>query len=231
MLIIRGMDKIRRHHNILKRQLIQDVVGLRSNVLDVGCGFGGDLQKWQALDTKLTACDPEPSAIQEAHKRTRNIKYHLVRLLIGDITACPMEKFDVVCFNFSIHYIFQSEYLFKVSIENIIDRMTPGGKLIGCIPDSDMILMKTPFRDPLGNFFTRDEKTGHGRFGEKLFVHLVETPFYQNGPRPEPIGYKDLLVSALKSRGVHLISWEPLDPEAKYDITKMYSKFIFVREM
>lgn len=222
------MEKIRRHHNHLKRQLIQEVVGPSSNVLDVGCGFGGDLQKWQAINTKLTACDPDLSAIEEAKRRTRNIKYQ-VRLIVGDITACPMEKFDVICFNFSIHYIFQNEYLFKVSIENIVERLRPGGKLIGCIPDSDMIIMKTPFKDNLGNFFTRNENTGHGRFGEKLFVQLVDTPFYRNGPRPEPIGYKDLLVNALEKYGVHLVLWKPLDPGATYDITKMYSRFIFVR--
>ena len=224
------MEKIRRHHNLLKRQLITDAVGSSSNVLDVGCGFGGDLQKWQAQGVKLTACDPDPSAIQEALKRSRNIKYN-IRLLVGDVSACPREEFDVVCFNFSIHYIFQSEYLFKVSINNIVERIKPGGKLIGCIPDSDMILMKAPFKDQFGNFFDRDERTGYGRFGERLFVRLVDTPFYRNGPRPEPIGYKDLLVSALEKHGVHLISWEPLDSTAKHDITKLYSKFIFVREM
>ena len=201
------MEKIRKHHNLLKRRLIQDTVNPESNVLDVGCGFGGDLHKWQSLNTWLTACDPEPSAIQEAHKRSGNIKYQ-VRLLVGDITACPIELFDVVCFNFSLHYIFQSEQLFRTSIEHIVNRMRPGGKLIGCIPDSDMIIMNTPFRDSLGNFFTRDERT-----------------------RPEPIGYKDLLITALKSRGVHLVQWSPLDPEATYDITRMYSRFIFVREM
>lgn len=224
------MERIRKHHNLLKRQLIQDVVCPESNVLDVGCGFGGDLHKWQALNTRLTACDPEPSAIQEAHNRTRNIKYQ-VRLLVGDITACPIELFDVVCFNFSLHYIFQSEQLFRTSIEHIVNRLRPGGKLIGCIPDSDMIIMKTPFKDSLGNFFTRDDRTGHGRFGEKLFVQLVDTPFYKNGARPEPIGYKDLLITALKSHGVHLVQWSPLDPVGTYDITKMYSRFIFVREM
>ena len=224
------MEKIRRHHNLLKRQLIQDVVGQSSTVLDVGCGFGGDLQKWQSLNTKLTACDPDPSAIEEAIRRVKNLKYP-VRLMVGDITTCPMEQFDVVCFNFSIHYIFQSEYLFKVSVENIVKRIRPGGKLIGCVPDSDMIIMNTPFSDSLGNFFTRNESTGHGRFGEKLFVRLVDTPFYRNGARPEPIGYKDQLITALESRGVHLVAWQPLDKKGTYDITKMYSKFIFVREM
>jgi SAM-dependent methyltransferase len=224
------MEKIRRHHNLLKRQLLNDVVGPNSNVLDVGCGFGGDLNKWQSLNTRLTACDPDPSAVEEAYRRTKNLKYP-VRLLVGDITTCPLERFDVICFNFSIHYIFQTELLFKVSVENIVKRIQPGGKLIGCIPDSDMIIMNTPFRDKLGNIFTRSESTGNGRFGEKLFVHLVDTPFYRNGARPEPIGYKDQLITALEACGVHLVAWQPLDKKGIYDISRMYSKFIFVREM
>ena len=224
------MDKIRKHHNLLKRRLIQDTVLVGSSVLDVGCGFGGDLHKWQSIGVELTACDPDPLAIQEAQKRLRTMKYH-VRLMVGDITSCPRETFDIVCFNFSIHYIFSNEYLFNVSINSIVDRMKPGGKLIGCIPDSDMIVMKTPFRDSLGNFFDCDERSGNGRFGEKLFVQLVDTPFYRHGPRPEPIGYKDTLVTALTSRGVHLVSWRPFDVSAMYDITKMYSTFIFVRDL
>jgi hypothetical protein len=104
--------------------------------------------------------------------------------------------------------------------------LKPGGRLIGCIPDSESILMETPLRDELGNYIIRNESTGHGNFGEKVFVYLADTPFYKDGPKPEPIAYKDLLVTHLEELGIYKHSWEPLD---NYKISKLYSAFIFIR--
>jgi SAM-dependent methyltransferase len=224
------MDRVRKHHNLLKRHFIHNAVDIGSTVLDVGCGFGGDLHKWQSVDAKLTACDPDPLAIQEARKRLENIQY-AVCLSVGDICSCPFVLYDVVCFNFSLHYIFKSESVFQMSIRNIVERIKPGGKLIGCIPDSDMILMNTPFKDSFGNFFKYGVRPALGRLGDELYVFLAGTPFYKSGFKPEPIGYRDRLVMALQTYGVNLVSWTPFDPEGTYEITKMYSKFIFVREL
>ena len=86
--------------------------------------------------------------------------------------------------------------------------------------------MSTPFEDTFKNTFSRDpDKTGHGNFGEKVSVYLSDTPFYKDGPKTEPIAYKDLLVTHLEELGLRLILWEPLE---KFEISKLYSKFIFV---
>lgn len=39
------MEEIRKNHNNAKRELIQSVTQEGNQILDVGCGFGGDLQK------------------------------------------------------------------------------------------------------------------------------------------------------------------------------------------
>ena len=39
------MEEIRRNHNDAKRELIHHVTREGDQILDVGCGFGGDLQK------------------------------------------------------------------------------------------------------------------------------------------------------------------------------------------
>jgi len=39
------MEEIRKNHNDAKRELIQSVTVNSQHILDVGCGFGGDLQK------------------------------------------------------------------------------------------------------------------------------------------------------------------------------------------
>ena len=222
------MEDIRQHHNAVKRQLIQNTTRKGDAVLDVGCGFGGDLQKWYACGVRsLDMCDPSEQALEEAKTRASKLKlvptfYH------GDILKCPSnKKYDVVCYNFSLHYIFENQKLFKSSIRAIKDRLKKGGRLIGVIPDSESILMCTPFQDDLGNIMKRSESnTGFGNFGEKLFVMLTDTPFYNGEFRSEPIAYKDLLITELHEHGVQLESWEPIHGT---QVSRMYSQFIFVR--
>jgi hypothetical protein len=69
------------------------------------------------------------------------------------------------------------------------------------------------------------KSTSNGQFGEKLFVNLEDTPYYQDGAKSEPIAHKDLLVTRLEKIGFRLESWEPLSGNP---ISELYSKFIFV---
>ena len=217
------MEEIRKNHNNAKRDLIQSTTLDGQHILDVGCGFGGDLQKWHKCGANINMCDPEPEALLEAKSRAKNMHMR-VNFYEGDIHACPKRKFDVVCFNFSLHYIFASRELFFSSIHEIKKRMKPGGSLIGIIPDSEKIIFKTPHLDEMGNFFKLKDH-GNGGFGEKLFVNLVDTPYYAEGPKSEPVAYKDLLVTHLEELGVKLQSWEGLEGNP---ISELYSKFIFV---
>lgn len=102
--------------------------------------------------------------------------------------------------------------------------MKPGGIFMGIIPDSEKIIFKTPYIDQDGNFFKMKESS-NGNFGEKLFVHLIDTPYYADGPKSEPIAHKDLLVTQLENMGFYLVSWEGLGGNP---ISRLYSKFIFV---
>ena len=217
------MEEIRKNHNNAKRDLIQSTTLNGQHILDVGCGFGGDLQKWHKCGANINMCDPEPEALLEAKSRAKNMHMR-VNFYEGDIHACPKRKFDVVCFNFSLHYIFASRELFFSSIHEIKKRMKPGGSLIGIIPDSEKIIFKTPHLDEMGNFFKLKDH-GNGGFGEKLFVNLVDTPYYAEGPKSEPVAYKDLLVTHLEELGFKLQSWEGLKGNP---ISELYSKFIFV---
>jgi len=219
------MDSIRKAHNLVKRNLIQKVVPIGAHVLDVGCGRGGDLQKWAHCGVRLDACDPDKGALDEAKARSRNIGYR-VNFYHGEIFECPKKEYDVICYNFSIQYIFRTPKVFFKTLEEIKKRLKPGGKLFGCVPDSEEILNNTPFNDSLGNFLVRKDDTGYGNFGEKVFVNLVDTPYYNDGPIPEPIAYKDLLITHLELNGFRMELWEGFDEP--YEISKLYSKFIFV---
>lgn len=216
------MEEIRRAHNTFKKELIQSVTHEGDTILDVGCGCGGDLQKWRHAGANINMCDPDEASLQEARTRAKNLKMR-VNFYQGDIFDCPNRKFDLVCFNFSLHYIFESEKKFFDSIREIKKRVKPGGKLFGIIPDSEKIIMKTPLHDDMGNFFKLKEH-GNGGFGEKLFVNLVDTPYYTDGPKSEPVAYKDRLINSLESCGFTLTHWENLTGS---HISELYSKFIF----
>ena len=216
------MEEIRKAHNTFKKELIQLVTREGDLILDVGCGCGGDLQKWRHAGANINMCDPDETSLQEARTRAKNLKIR-VNFYHGDIFNCLNRKFDLICFNFSLHYIFEFEKKFFESIREIKKRMKPGGKLFGIIPDSEKIIMKTPLQDDLGNFFKLKEH-GNGGFGEKLFVNLVDTPYYSDGPKSEPVAYKDHLIMGLESCGFTLTLWENLSGS---NISELYSKFIF----
>jgi SAM-dependent methyltransferase len=219
------MESVRKYHNRVKRDLIQETTPNGSTVLDVGCGFGGDLNKWLHKCVILDACDPSSESLTIARERATNLNMQ-VAFFHGTIFDCPRKKYSVVCYNFSLHYIFATRDLFFKSIRAIRDRMPIGGLLIGCIPDAISIIMSTPFKDNFGNVIVRKNTTGFGNFGENIFVSLADTPFYKDGPKAEPLAYKDLLVTHLEEIGIRLEMWEPLRGES---ISQLYSRFIFVR--
>lgn len=219
------MEDIRKANNLVKRSLIEHVCQGRRGlqVLDVGCGCGGDLLKWKAAGARVDMCDPDPDSLVEARRRAEGLKYR-VRFFEGDIRSCPQKQYDVVCFNFSLHYIFQDRDTFIQSIKAIRQRLRRGGVLIGCIPDARSILDALPFRDPLGNTFEPRGRTGFGDFGEQVEVRLVDTPFYSQGARPEPLAYPDALTSHLEQKGIMLEHWERFDGEP---LQQLYSKFLY----
>ncbi len=226
-------DEIRVTHNLLKREVISSTHD-GDKCLDVGCGTGGDFKKWAHTKlSKLDMCDPIKESLDEAKVRINTIntspKLPGVRIDIrprfyhGCILSCPKELYDIICYNYSLHYIFESREKFYSSIKGIRERLKPGGRLVGIIPDSESIIMDTPMN--VGkNFISRGENTGKGQFGEKIFVFLDDTPFYKDGARAEPIAYKDLLITELAKSGINLISWKQCQGNS---ITRLYSKFIF----
>jgi len=227
------MDIIRKDHNLAKRTLIQSVLpsnGSSPSVLDVGCGYGGDIKKWFMTNPRISLdmCDPSDDALKEARSRAESMGFSdRVQFYHGDISVCPNKKYNFICYNFSLHYIFENAKLFFKSIDEIRKRLLPGGVLFGCIPDSEHILNMTPFQDDHGNFFARNmSNTGFGGFGEKVFVNLVDTPYYADGPKAEPIAYKDLLITYLEQRRLRLVNWSP--HASPHSISKLYSQFIFV---
>lgn len=215
---------LRKLHNMAKRDFINSVTRDGYLILDAGCGCGGDMVKWGQHNVVVYACDPDTASIHEARRRAKNKSWHFFN---GDISKTPVQPYDIICYNFSLQYIFESEATFTRTIKDIVKRSKVGTMLMGVVPDSDDMLTHDSFTDHLGNVFDKGELTGE--FGDTVKFFVKGAPYYSKGPRPEPVCYKDILSTMLLRAGFERTSWEPLLPWPTGTISDMYARFIFTR--
>jgi hypothetical protein len=220
------MDNLRKLHNNCKRDLIKKWVKPGSFVLDCGCGRGGDWWKWKDARVRVAAIDPDQESLTEAEQRAQTAQLDVWFLGPGTIIQAAFAgPFDVVCYNFSLHYIFEDELTYQNSVKALALSVKPGGLLIGIAPDKDradaMVDDFGHFKDKLGNEFA----SLHG--GRSLLVRLVDGPFYADGGREEPTLAPTKLVSDLESAGFQLVVWEPMISKPNGLISDLYSKFVF----
>jgi SAM-dependent methyltransferase len=220
------MDALRKLHNDCKRSLIQRWVKKGEKVLDCGCGRGGDLHKWRHVGAIVFAIDPDEESLTEAEIRAHEMNLGVWFLGTGTIVQAAFAgPFDVVCYNFSLHYIFENEEVYKQSIKAIACALRPGGHLIGIVPEKArieaLVNRHGHFIDDLGN------EIQVLRGGRRLLVRLTDGPFYADGGREEPILDATVLVKDLASVGLELVCWEPMLQEPNGRVSDLYSKFVF----
>lgn len=205
--------------------------GLR--VLEIGCGKGGDLHKWHKAPEKVeiyVGLDPANVSIQQAQERwegyQKTLKYgtalsraefYTQDCFGKTIKSIPVIKevgfnrgtegeggFDIASMMFCMHYAFENEAKARMMLKNIAGALKKGGKLIGCVPNSNVIGQKirefhrTLQEDKLGDnqeaavwgndiynirFPGKTPADGifHRPFGDKYFFTLaeaVEAPEY-----------------------------------------------------
>lgn len=220
------MDELRKLHNNCKRELITKWVPPGSTVLDCGCGRGGDLWKWKAVRAKIYAIDPDRESLAEAESRAREGRLAVCFLGQGDIRQAAFAgPFDVVCYNFSIHYIFESKETLDISIKALALAVKPGGFLIGITPELARAEMMVDqfghFRDQFGNEIALLQGN------RRLMVRLVDGPFYADGGREEPTLDASVLRSRLTAVGFECLHWEPMLTRPNGLVSDLYSKFVF----
>ena len=220
------MDELRKLHNNCKRELITNWVKPGSTVLDCGCGRGGDWHKWKAVNAKIAAIDPDAESLREAEKRALEMNLTVWFLGQGDIRQAAFAgPFDVVCYNFSLHYIFENPETLNLSLKALSVAVNPGGFLIGITPElaraEGMVNHFGHYRDAFGN------EISLVKGNRKLLVRLVDGPFYADGGREEPTLDSRVLISKLKEVGFEKIIWEPMLTHPNGLVSDLYSKFVF----
>ena len=207
-------QEMRKLHNKCKSDLIYNFVGPGARVLDCGCGRGGDIHKWKKSQAReVVAIDPDGDSLIEARDRAYESRSNVIFLPPGDIRNVE-GTFDVVCYNFSLHYIVDS---YEESLEAIRRVLTLGGIIIGIVPEkarAEMLTNGQYWSDRLGNTLEMH--------GDRLWVNLADGPFYEDGPREEPLFDGPEFIDRL---GFDVLMWEPMIPRPNGLISDLYTKF------
>jgi SAM-dependent methyltransferase len=221
------MEDMRRVHNAAKMEFLRRFVAKGSKVLDVGCGRGGDIHKWSKLQCTVTAIDPDSDSINECISRIEKSGYKNINAYNWSIDDIIDNDYDVVCYNFSLQYIFISEEVFKKTLKKIESCLKYGGILIGVVPDATKILrLHLKWYDIVGNTIERGPsiKPYSHKFGEMILVNLIDAPYYSNGGVPEPLCHASLLFDGFKC--MDLEEWSDFSKNI-HTISHIYSKFVF----
>ncbi|PVG00202.1 guanine-N(7)-methyltransferase [Serendipita vermifera] len=196
---------------------------LSGRVLDIGCGKGGDLQKWQKARIKeYVALDVASVSVNQARERWRDLKGDTFEATFAqlDCYTFPISReipgpklealFDVVTMQFCMHYAFETEDKVRTMLDNVSRYLRVGGRFVGTIPNSDILfssLSEARETDPdtltFGNSVYRirfDDIRGP-LYGHRYMFYLQDAV----EDVPEYVVYWDKFVSLTKEYGLSLV--------------------------
>jgi len=152
-------NNLRCINSFIKSCILKNYVKKNDIVLDLGCGKGGDLHKYQSLKIKkYTGVDVSEKSIEEAKRRTNNLKISFItRFCIADAyndvllfdstkssTCCSnspkLNQFDVITSQFSFHYAFHDDVSLEIAVSNVSLNLKPNGFFIITVPRKNIII-------------------------------------------------------------------------------------------
>ncbi|XP_053323982.1 mRNA cap guanine-N7 methyltransferase [Spea bombifrons] len=120
-------------------------------VLDLGCGKGGDLRKWEkGRIHKIVCTDIADVSVKQCEQRYSELRGQFssgkifdAEFLTADATkellsekySNPEIKFDICSCQFVYHYSFETYEQADLMLRNACERLCPGGYFIGTTPD------------------------------------------------------------------------------------------------
>lgn len=176
---------IRKFNNYIKAVLLKNHIKLNDAVLDLGCGKGGDINKYAELGiSEYVGMDIASACIEEAKKRHKMRRTRFKANFV--VKDCFNEQFDlqkmfdVITLQFSFHYAFVNENSLSVSLSNISKHLKDGGKVIATIPNSEAILRRLKkYGNNFGNEFYSvkfvDDKITENTLGVEYYFTLRDS--------------------------------------------------------
>ncbi|KAK1351122.1 mRNA cap guanine-N7 methyltransferase [Hamiltosporidium tvaerminnensis] len=195
-------------NNFIKTILLNKYIKERMDVLDMGCGKGGDLQKYKYLRIKnYLGCDISEESIKEAEKRYLNIKdKYKAEFMLLDVYCQEINlnrSFDIISSQFSLHYGFRNSVTIDNLVKNISLHLRENGYFIATIPDKVTLLNRLKkYGNNYGNEFYKIS------FKIEKNEELSEYLFTLDGAVdscPEYLLDCEILKSKFKNENIHLI--------------------------
>jgi mRNA (guanine-N7-)-methyltransferase len=128
-------------HNQVKRELVNAFARNASSLLDVACGRGGDLAKWDAANVQtVLGIDNSDAEIVEARRRygagtfKTRCEFRVCPSLATEPWAVGV-GYDVVTCMFALHYFCNTDATLRHVLQNIASVLKPGGFFVGTVPD------------------------------------------------------------------------------------------------
>ncbi|XP_063839205.1 mRNA cap guanine-N7 methyltransferase [Ostrinia nubilalis] len=192
---------LRNFNNWVKSVLIQEYTdkirekdyGKALRVLDICCGKGGDLSKWQkARVERVVFADIAQVSVQQCETRYQDLRKRCGHLYSAEFIAAdctkdtlrdkytdPSISFDLVSCQFGLHYSFESLSQARRMLTNISECLRPDGYFFGTIPNAYEIVSRAQKSKDLtfGNRIFNikllfDPKEGYPIFGAKYDFNL-----------------------------------------------------------
>lgn len=160
---LQPFQNMREYHNRIKIQLISKATKLADfseyiNVIDLACGRGGDLLKWNSIAQVAKrviymGVDVSEEYLNEAIERMKKLENRdIQRKLVGFKLECTFYKCDlseeiielpykasIVSCQFALHYFYKSKDTFETFIQNILNHILPGGIFIATLFDGSLV--------------------------------------------------------------------------------------------
>ncbi|EDW02837.1 mRNA cap guanine-N7 methyltransferase [Drosophila grimshawi] len=175
---------MRNFNNWIKSQLINEYMALIKNqkrvgdalrVLDMCCGKGGDLLKWdKALISHLICTDIADVSVEQCQRRYQDILQRAEKSKYGhkftaEFFACDSTmvrlrerykdaslQLNLVSCQFAFHYCFESLSQADCMMRNAAECLEPGGYFIATIPDAYEIMRRLKAAGPDARRFGND---------------------------------------------------------------------------
>ncbi|XP_023247187.1 mRNA cap guanine-N7 methyltransferase-like [Copidosoma floridanum] len=192
MLIRKYVDKIKRKKDRRAAKKAHSIVPVQNNgqcqhkikVLDLCCGKGGDLLKWEKSNVTHLACvDIAEESVKECNDRyvqmsKKREQYFTAEFIVHDCTKAGLAKklihkkkqFDIVSCQFALHYSFESRRQVKNLLKNASRNLRSGGYFIGTMPNESELLSRW--------YATKENKYGNNIYNVEFYCEKLNPPFY-----------------------------------------------------
>lgn len=193
---------MRRFHNFIKRHLLEQY-SKPTNLLDLACGKGGDISKWNDNNIKIIhGYDINNDSIIVANKRNNNINY---KFYTKDLSKDPIKtnlKFDTITCFFAFHYFFESSFSLNNFVKNL-ELINPNGYFLITLLCSDE-LDKINYTFNSENLSITPVNTdSHELFGRSINVFIKDSVL--DIPTTEYISNKNFIINYMNLHGFNLI--------------------------